>query len=107
MSDPFAGIPDAFDMMDALMLEEERKITPPKRTELTEAIAKDPVAPNPLALVFWDKHIRILGTVTDPLFCAKDIAKYIGDANYVRTLKGYKAAATEETGEYICTITAC
>jgi prophage antirepressor-like protein len=94
--------------MEALVLEEERKIAKakPPAPAPAEAIASDSVVFNPMARIFWDKHIRILGTVVDPLFCAKDIAAYIGDANYKRTLKGYELAATEATGAYICTIPA-
>lgn len=99
-------IPNIYDVMDSLVLEEEKKVTTvTTQSSSTEGIAEDVAAPNPLVVVFWDKHIRILGTVDDPLFCAKDIARHIGDAHYVRTLKGYKAGATEETGEYLCTIT--
>jgi prophage antirepressor-like protein len=100
------GAYDTLDVMEALMLEEERKLAKakPPAAGPAEETASDAVAFNPMTQIFWDKHIRILGTVTDPLFCAKDIAAHIGDVNYVRTLRGYKADATEATGAYICTI---
>lgn len=44
---------------------------------------------NPLRAVFFDKNIRVIGTVKDPLFCAADIARYIGDSNYSTKLKEY------------------
>jgi hypothetical protein len=118
MSGPPADTLDALDVMEALMLEEERKLAktgPPaakiacnfSAAESAELIATDAVAFNPMTRIFWDKHIRILGTVKDPLFCAKDIATHIGDAHYVRTLRSYKTDATAATGDYICTIAAC
>jgi prophage antirepressor-like protein len=59
---------------------------------------------NPLATIFQDDDIRILGSVKKPTFCAKDVAEYIGDENYRRTLKDYSTDATEETGAYIGTV---
>jgi prophage antirepressor-like protein len=65
--------------------------------------APSPEEENPLVAIFQDDGIRIMGSVKSPEFCAKDVAEYIGDANYVRTLKSYGTDATEETGAYICT----
>jgi len=56
---------------------------------------------NPLVDIFLGKEIRVIGTVNDPLFCASDVAKYIGDPNHSQSLKKYAEAATAETGAYI------
>src|SRR5579872_6240651 len=42
---------------------------------------------NPMAALFQEKGIRILGTAEDPLFCAPDTAKYIGDAHSDRVFR--------------------
>jgi len=56
---------------------------------------------NPLVEIFLGKDIRVIGTVKRPLFCAADIAKYIGDVSYRVILKNYESAATNETGAYL------
>jgi len=56
---------------------------------------------NPLVAIFLGKEIRVVGTVKDPLFCAADVGKYIGDINPSHTLKKYPMAATAETGAYV------
>jgi prophage antirepressor-like protein len=59
---------------------------------------------NPLVAIFRSDGIRILGSVKRPGFCAKDIADHIGDTSYLRALKNYESAATEETGIYVYTV---
>jgi len=49
----------------------------------------------PLVALFQARNVRILGTVEDPLFCAFDVATYIGDVDhYMRTLRKF-------TSEYV------
>jgi prophage antirepressor-like protein len=40
-----------------------------------------------LTAVLLDEHIRCRGTAEAPLFCAADVARHLGDANYRRHLK--------------------
>jgi len=56
---------------------------------------------NPLISIFMDKDIRIVGTIKDPLFCAADVGRYIGDDNYFNALKNYNSAATAKTGVFV------
>ncbi len=44
----------------------------------------------PLVKLFQERNIRILGTVEEPMFCAADVAKHIGDADYRNTIKKYE-----------------
>ncbi len=104
MCDPYLDTLDVLDEIEALALANEapteQKMGPSTPAEET---VEDP-ATNPLVELFWDKQIRILGTVKEPYFCAADVAKYIKDANYTRNLKNYAVSATEQTGAYIITI---
>lgn len=64
------------------------------------------VSDDSMVKVFYNKNIRTQGVAEEMLFCVRDVAAYIGDANYVRALKKYKSDATEETGEYLLTVPA-
>jgi len=105
MADPYPGATFAFNEFEALAMGE-----PPHRIKTIKRAVPKPDEDlikedsNPLVEIFQADGIRILGTAKRPTFCAKDVAAYIGDANYVRTLRSYGADATEETGTYICTI---
>jgi len=68
-----------------------------KAQEEIEAIEEK----NPLVEIFLGKDIRVIGTVKKPLFCAADVAKYIGDKRYQQAIKNYEDAATPETGPYV------
>ncbi len=45
--------------------------------------------PNPHVALLAEKKVRTCGTMSSPLFCAKDVADYIEDAHYRRTLTHY------------------
>jgi len=52
-----------------------------------ESRSNETTETNPLVDLFQAKGIRIIGAVEDPLFCAADVAKYIGDTHSARTLQ--------------------
>lgn len=56
--------------------------------EEASAVSSDTIPP--LAELFQDRNIRILGTTDEPLFCAADVAAHIVDANSTRVFKTYK-----------------
>jgi prophage antirepressor-like protein len=67
----------------------------------------------PLVALFEEKKIRILGTVTEPFFCASDVADYIKDENapriflkqtpevYVRWVQAYDAQGQLRPTRYL------
>jgi prophage antirepressor-like protein len=73
-------------------------IAKPSVTKLAVAVSADTKATNPLTpliALFEAILIRIMGTVDDPLFCASDVATYIGDAhNYIRAISKFTAEFT-------------
>jgi prophage antirepressor-like protein len=47
---------------------------------------------NPLVALFFAKNIRLAGSVKQPLFCALDVARHIGDTHYGRFLADFSSA---------------
>jgi len=75
-------------MMQKALSEIERELGMPADPEPADAAAEADVTP--LVALFQARNIRILGTVEDPLFCAFDVAAYIGNThNYMRIIKKY------------------
>jgi len=58
-----------------------------QKTATNVMIDTDDIAP--LRVYFESRNITISGTVNYPLFKTKDVATYIDDVNYARTVMGY------------------
>jgi len=68
-----------------------------------EEALRDSEEKNPLVEIFFHKDIRVVGTVKDPLFCASDVAGYLGDTHYITKLKEYVTAESTDGETYIQT----
>jgi len=59
-------------------------VTDTQRIEITQDV-------HPILKEYFENYsIRVAGDATEPLFCVKDVAEYIGDTNYKQRLVSYK-----------------